>query len=136
MPPLAASKSPRRAVCAPVKAPLAWPNSSDSSSSEGSAAQLIATKGFDLRSLLAWSARASTSLPEPLSPRITTDASVWATVAALANSSRIGLLSATMRLHLRPRPAAPAAAGRPCTASRRSRRGWRRCRGGTSMAMF
>jgi hypothetical protein len=51
---------------------------------------------------LAWSARATTSLPEPLSPRSTTAASVCATVAARSSSSCMARLRATMRLHLRP----------------------------------
>ena len=45
MPPSACSKRPRRVVCAPVKAPRSWPNSSDSSRSFGIAAQLMATNG-------------------------------------------------------------------------------------------
>jgi hypothetical protein len=43
--PSACSKRPRRMVCAPVKAPRSWPNSSDSSRSLGMAAVLMATKG-------------------------------------------------------------------------------------------
>ena len=45
MPPSATSKRPFLSACAPVKAPLRWPNSSLSSSVSGSAPQLTATKG-------------------------------------------------------------------------------------------
>ena len=45
VPPSACSKRPRRMVCAPVKAPRSWPNSSDSSRSFGMAAVLMATNG-------------------------------------------------------------------------------------------
>ena len=44
-----------------------------SSSVSGSAAQLIATKGFSARSLRAWIIRATSSLPVPLSPVIRTE---------------------------------------------------------------
>ena len=45
VPPSACSKRPRRVVCAPVKAPRSWPNSSLSSRSFGIAAVLMATNG-------------------------------------------------------------------------------------------
>jgi hypothetical protein len=46
VPPLANSNLPiRLSPLAPVKAPASWPNSSDSISSAGMAAQLTATKG-------------------------------------------------------------------------------------------
>src|SRR6184192_4312458 len=63
---------------APVKAPFSWPKSSDSSSSEGIAAQLTLTNGPSRRVEAAWIARATRSLPTPLSPRISTVASVSA----------------------------------------------------------
>ena len=71
MPPSAASKLPLRRLTAPVNAPRSWPNSSDSSSVSGSAAHDTGTNG-PFRVLSAWIARASTSLPVPLSPRIRT----------------------------------------------------------------
>ena len=64
-----------RAAVAPVNAPFAWPNSSLSSSVSGSAAQLTATNGPAARAArAAWIARATSSLPVPLSPRISTGA--------------------------------------------------------------
>src|SRR5262249_52778203 len=74
-----------------------WPNSSDSNSSDGSAATLTARNGASRRALLAWIPRASTSLPLPLSPRITREASVRATVAARSITARIAALPATPR---------------------------------------
>ena len=81
MPPSATSKQARlSAPCAPVKAPRSWPNSSLSSSVSGSAAQLIGDeRAAAARGLAAWIARATSSLPVPLSPRISTVASVGAT---------------------------------------------------------
>ena len=72
MPPSACSKRPRRVVCAPVKAPRSWPKSSDSSRSFGIAAVLMATKGPLARGLCLCSALATSSLPEPDSPVIST----------------------------------------------------------------
>ena len=66
---------------APVKAPRSCPNSSLSSSVSVIAAQLIATNGFDARALLSWMARATSSLPVPLSPVTSTVAAVGAHLA-------------------------------------------------------
>ena len=66
--------SPRRAVRASVKAPRSWPKSSLSRSASGIAAQLKAMKGPAARLLRSCSARATSSLPVPLSPRMSTDA--------------------------------------------------------------
>ena len=55
-----------------MKAPFSWPNSSDSTSASGIAATLTATNGCPRRSLRAWIARATSSLPVPLSPVIST----------------------------------------------------------------
>jgi hypothetical protein len=49
--PCASSKSPGLAAVAPVNAPFSWPNSSDSRSAAGIAAQLISTKGAAARGL-------------------------------------------------------------------------------------
>ena len=62
----------RRADCAPVNAPRSWPNSSDSSRSFGIAAVLIATNGPAARGLWRCSARATSSLPVPDSPVMST----------------------------------------------------------------
>jgi hypothetical protein len=66
-------------VSAPVNEPFSCPNSSLSSRLSGSAAQLMAMKGRVLRRLLAWMARAISSLPVPDSPEMNTLASVGAT---------------------------------------------------------
>src|SRR6266403_802204 len=79
VPPLAASKRPTREVTAPLNAPLRWPNSSVSSSVSGSAPQLIDTNGRPARLLRRWMVRATSSLPVPLSPWISTGLSVAAT---------------------------------------------------------
>ena len=87
VPPSAAWNSPLWLLTASVKAPLTWPNSSDSSSASGMAPQLTATNGRAARGLARWMARASSSLPEPLSPRSSTLASDWATMYASDNRS-------------------------------------------------
>ena len=68
MPPLAISNRPRLAPTAPVNAPRAWPNSSDSSSDSVSAVQLTGTNGACARGEWVWIARATSSLPVPDSP--------------------------------------------------------------------
>src|SRR3990172_5395638 len=77
VPPSAAAMRPRRALVAPVNAPLTWPNSSLSRSASGIAPQLTGTSAFAARGLRAWMRRANTSLPTPVSP-------VMRTVASLA----------------------------------------------------
>ena len=65
---------------APVNAPFSWPNSSDSISASGIAATLMATNGCPLRWLRWWTARATSSLPVPLSPVMSTVvgvAAIW-----------------------------------------------------------
>ena len=79
MPPSASSKRPFLRECAPVKAPRSWPNSSDSNSGSGSAAQLTLTNGIAARGELWWMARATSSLPVPDSPRSSAVALVRAT---------------------------------------------------------
>ena len=76
VPPWACSNLPMPRSVAPVKAPFSWPNSSDSISSRGIAAMLMATKGPRARLPKLCSARATSSLPVPLSPVITTVRSV------------------------------------------------------------
>ena len=57
---------------APVKAPFSCPNRIDSTRFSGRAPQLTVTKGLPRRSELPWIARASSSLPTPDSPSIST----------------------------------------------------------------
>ena len=82
MPPSASSNSPRLAATAPVKAPRAWPNSSDSSSDSDSAVQLTGHEGAAAPAVeWEWMARATSSLPVPDSPTTSTVALVGATRA-------------------------------------------------------
>jgi len=60
-----------RRLLAPVKAPRSCPNSSASIKVSGKAAQLTATNGLGRRPPPSCSARATSSLPVPLSPVIT-----------------------------------------------------------------
>ena len=75
MPPCASSKRPVRRSVAPVKAPRSWPKSSLSTRPLGSAAQLTLMSGRLLRGLREWIARAISSLPVPVSPRMRTEES-------------------------------------------------------------
>ena len=65
-------EEPGLACAAPVNAPRSWPKSSLSSSDSESAAQLTETNGAPRAASSAWIARASTSLPTPVSPRMST----------------------------------------------------------------
>ena len=79
VPPFAASARPIRRSRASVNAPFSWPKSSDSTSASGSAAQLRTTNGRSLRCDRLWIACATSSLPVPLSPRMSTVAPLGAT---------------------------------------------------------
>ena len=85
----ACSNLPGLSRYAPVKAPRWWPNSSDSSNSSGRAAQLTFRNWFMARDDAAWIARATTSLPTPLSPVNRTVAFVTATFAIISRTARI-----------------------------------------------
>ena len=76
---MAYSNLPIRRPIAPVKAPCSCPNSSLSRMLPGRAEMLSGTKGLLLRGLFWCSARATSSLPVPLSPWISTVLSVGAT---------------------------------------------------------
>ena len=79
MPPWASSKRPLRSARASVKAPRTWPNISLSKSDDEMPPRFTLTKARLARGLLRWSASATSSLPVPLSPVISTDAWVAAT---------------------------------------------------------
>src|SRR5579864_265724 len=96
VPPSASANRPRLVETAPVKAPLTCPNSSDSTSVSGSAAQLTLTMGIWRCALWAWMARATSSLPVPVSPVMRTVLRDCATVAALRTMSSIARLRPTM----------------------------------------
>ena len=72
VPPSASANLPFLVVVAPVKAPRTWPNSSDSSSVSGMAAQLTLMSGMSRCALRSWMARATSSLPVPVSPVMST----------------------------------------------------------------
>ncbi len=89
MPPLAAWNLPGLAATAPVKAPLAWPNSSLSRRFSGIAPQLMAMNGPALRGERRCSSRAISSLPVPDSPVTSTSMLAPATLSTFRKMSRI-----------------------------------------------
>ena len=89
MPPSASSNWPGLVFCAPVNEPRSWPNSSDSSSSPGSAAQLILMNTRPARAERAWISRATTSLPTPDSPVMSTGTSASAMRSMSSSMARI-----------------------------------------------
>ena len=107
VPPAATSNHPVRRPTAPVKAPRSWPNSSDSTRVSGSAQQLTATKGPPARGLASWMKRAINSLPVPVSPWISTVASVPATRRARASVVSIRGLSVSTGARRQVSPASP-----------------------------
>ena len=113
LPPSACSNLPVIRLSAPTKAPFSWPNSSDSTRSRGIAAILIGTKGPARRDPRSCSARATSSLPVPLSPVISTVRSVLTTRAMALNISCIGRERPT-RGPPSSNPVWVAAAGRDC----------------------
>ena len=86
--PAASSNRPRRLSSAPVNAPRSWPNSSEATSPSGSAAQLTLTRARRARGDPAWMARATSSLPVPVSPVINTVELVAATRDTRSSTSR------------------------------------------------
>jgi hypothetical protein len=78
VPSWASSKQPGRRSSAPVNAPFSCPKISLSSRVSGIAAQLTATNGPFARGERSCSVRATSSLPVPLSPLISTAAGVGA----------------------------------------------------------
>ncbi len=78
MPLSACSNLPIWRSLAPVNDPFSWPKSSDSIRSSGIAAQFTCTNGPSRRRLSRCTARATSSLPTPLSPQMSTVALVGA----------------------------------------------------------
>ena len=97
MPLWASSNLPICFSVAPVKEPFSWPKSSLSMSSSGMAAQFTCTKASSLRRLFRWMARATSSLPTPLSPVMSTVAEVGAARRTASNTFWRTGLSPTMR---------------------------------------
>ena len=88
MPRSACSNLPICFSVAPVNDPFSWPNSSDSISSSGIAAQLTCTNRWPARGLLRWIVRATSSLPTPLSPSSSTVALVGAARCTASSTRR------------------------------------------------
>ena len=84
VPPFACSNLPIRCFMAEVKEPFSWPNNSLSINSPGIAAQFTSTIGPVLRLLFSCIHLATSSLPTPLSPVISTLASVGATFSIVS----------------------------------------------------
>ncbi len=116
VPPSASSMRPGLEPTAPVNAPFSWPNSSDSSTSRGSAPQWIGTNGRSARPERSWIARATSSLPVPLSPSTSTEDTVGATRSTMRRTSFISWL----RVTIPPKGPAPGAWARRARLSRRS----------------
>ncbi len=95
MPPSASSKSPRLSELASVKAPFLCPKSSLSMRFSGMAPQLMATKGRAARGERVWIDRATSSLPTPVSPLMSTVVLKAAAREMVANRPRIDALRAT-----------------------------------------
>ena len=93
MPPSASSNRPSRRSAAPVNAPFSCPNSSLSSKLSGNAPTLTAMKGLFRRGPSTASARATSSLPLPLSPSISTVLLTGAICSTFTITSRNGSLS-------------------------------------------
>ena len=90
MPRWASSNLPILRDTAPVKAPRSWPNSSLSRMSLGMAPQLMARKRSLRRGLARWRALATSSLPVPLSPMMSTLERVGATSFICSKSRSMG----------------------------------------------
>ena len=121
VPPSASSNLPICFSVAPVNEPFSCPNSSLSISSSGIAAQLTCDEGLvGARAELRWIARATSSLPTPLSPR---DRAPWRSWARRARSRPetvcIAALSPTIRKRvLEGQPQAAVLLGEPAAAPR------------------
>ncbi len=101
VPPRARAKRPGVSCLASVKAPRLYPKSSDSSRVSGRAPQLTATKGPFRRVLAACRARAKSSLPVPVGPRISTVLSLSATLGRISRIRwmRLSLLTMSPKVH-------------------------------------
>ena len=117
MPPFACSIRPIRRFAAPVKAPTSWPKSSLSSTLSGSAPQFSATK-LPRRPLQRCSRLATTSLPDPVSPRTSTSTAASATCRIVSRSRTIDSVSPTSDMSS-PTPAAASRSRRFSSTSRR-----------------
>ena len=92
VPPSASSKSPRLFSLAPVNAPFLCPNNSLSSKCSPRLPQKIGINALSLRDEWLCKARATSSLPVPLSPSIKTEAEVSATSRINSRIRKMGSL--------------------------------------------
>lgn len=98
MPPEACSILPMRRLPAPVKAPASWPNISLSKICSGTAPQFSAMNGLSWRGDSVCRLRATSSLPVPVSPLMSTGASVAATLSISARTEAIAWERPMMRV--------------------------------------
>ncbi len=87
VPPFANSNRPMRRWYAPVNAPFSWPNNSEAISEGARAVQFTLTKARSERGECLWMARATSSLPVPVSPVMRTVESVGATFSIRDNTA-------------------------------------------------
>ena len=106
LPPSASSKAPMRSCFASVKAPLTWPNISLSKTPSERPPALMHKSGRPARGEMACSRRATTSLPVPCSPVMSTFASLGPAraISSGASSLRSRLSSSRRRLRRSARP--------------------------------
>ncbi len=112
----AAARSPSRESVAPVNAPGACPKSSSSKRDAFRLAALTATNGSAARDERAWTARATSSLPEPLGPSMWSGTELAAALTISPRRRSMASLRPTMpSLPGREPPPArpPALPGRP-----------------------
>ena len=89
VPPSASASAPLRRSFAPVNAPFSCPKRMLSASVGGIDPQSTTTNGPPLRSLASWIALATSSLPVPVSPRMSTESGVFATFSRTLKTRRI-----------------------------------------------
>ena len=92
VPRCATSSSPCFVAVAPVNEPFSWPKSSVSRNSREMPAQLRSTKASPARRPRSWIQRASTVLPVPVSPWMSSGLSVRRTASAFSRSSAMAPL--------------------------------------------
>ena len=108
VPPSASSKQPGAARSAPVKAPSRGRRARSRAASRGSRAQLMRTKGPAARALARWISAATTSLPVPVSPVMSTVTSLRAARRARSKTSRVAGVLGDDDLAVRRRRRGPA----------------------------
>ena len=84
-----------------MKAPFSWPNNSEGIKSRGIAAQLTLTKARSALADFLWIARATSSLPVPVSPVIKTVESVGATLAIRERTTFNGFEAPTISSNIK-----------------------------------